>query len=133
MATIQGTGGNAAFPTGFNMKFNGWSATTNIETVDTTGFEDNGYRVRKPVILSMDGSATGTAEGGSSTPMPAALLAATADPDQAEGTITLTGETGNTYSFPAVITSVSHNRPHDGKYDITFSFESAGRITQTWA
>ena len=133
MATIQGTDGNVTLPSGFNIKANGWSADTVIETVDTSGFADNGYRTNEPTIISMTGAVTGTAEGGTSTPLPAALLAATADLTQTQGTITLTAETGNTYSFSATITNVSHNRPVDGKYDLTYSFISSGQITQTWA
>ena len=133
MATIQGSAGGATLPTGFNMKVNGWTGDLAIETTDTSGFGDNGYRVREPVIISMDGSITGAAEGGTSTPAPAALLAATADPTQAQGTLTLTAESGNTYSFTATISNINMNRPVDAHMDMTMSYVSSGQITQTWA
>jgi hypothetical protein len=132
MATIQGVGG-AATATGFNIKASGWSADTILETVDTSGFSDNGYRTREGTVVSMDGTITGTAEGASSVPIPAAVLAATADPTAAQVTVTLTGEAGNLYTFTAAVNNVNHNRAFDGKYDLTLSFQSNGAITQTWA
>ena len=132
--TIQGVGGNITMPTGFNSKYNRWQATANFSVVDTTGFSDSGYRTRALTIADISGSATGTAlfDDASTSPIAAAVLAATFAPLSAQGSITLTHTTGCTHSFTGVISSVGFDRPIDGKEDTAHTFESSGAITQTW-
>lgn len=132
MAVVVGTGG-AASATGYNIKASAWTADFDMGSVDTSGFSDNGYRVREGTVVSMDGTITGSAEGATSNPIPAAVLAATADPSAASVSVTLTAESGNTYSATCLINGVSMNRPFDGKMDMTFNYQSSGAITQTWA
>lgn len=133
-ATIQGVGGGVTLPTGFKSKFHTWEATLNLSTVDTTGFEDNGYRTREITIADITGTATGTAIKGDTglTPVPATLLASTLLPSAAKGSIVLTSDTSCTYSFTGVIADVKFTRPIDGKEDLTHSFQSTGAITQAW-
>lgn len=131
MATIQGPGG-AASMVGFNIKASAWVADLAFETVDTTGFGDDGYRVREATVASMDGTISGTAEN--SIPVPAAVLAAAFTPASLTATVTLTASSGNTYSFSGIANNVNFNRPTDGKMDMTLSFQSKGAITQsTWS
>lgn len=138
ITTIEGLGGTVSFPTGFNGKLSAWSATFTVETTETTGFADGGYRVLEPVKQYIDGSASGTAQydGASAAPVPASLMdgsgLALGDWSSVKGTVTLTATTGCTWAFSAVITSVAINRAADGKADITFNFQSRGPITQTW-
>lgn len=134
-STIQGVGGTVALVSGFYSKFHTWEATLNLSVVDTTGFEDNGYRTREITIADITGTATGTAIKGiaNSTPVVAALLAGTLAPTNAKGSMTLTSDTGCTHAFTAVIGDIKFTRPIDGKEDITHSFQSSGAITQVWA
>jgi len=136
-ATIQGIGGSVTFPTGFNFKAASWSGDYSIETVDTTGFDEAGFRTKEPVIMSMSGSVAGTAESGAVAPILSTLATGTTIAAStlaaAKATLTLTAFTGCTFAMTAVVTRVSMSRPADGKMDVTMDFESTGPITQTWA
>jgi hypothetical protein len=134
MATIQGTGGAVALVSGFNVKAETWSMDIAVEATDTTGLSDAGYRTREGTLVDSSGTVTGYLEGGSSTPVAAALVAATADPDSAKGTVTFTAEAGNTLSVSALITSVSISRPTSERATVNLTWvQAAGPITQTWA
>jgi hypothetical protein len=52
--------------------------------------------------------------------------------DAAPVAIVLTAQGGNTWSFSGVVSSVSYNRAVDGKLELSFDFESSGRVTQAW-
>lgn len=132
MATIAGTGGNVTIA-GYNAKMSAWSATLEIADAETTGFDDAGFRTFAPCIVSMRGSATGTCIYDVATSIPA--------PPVSTGTMTLPGavavvltaSSGNTYSFNAVVSNVSFDRPSDGKMGVTFDFESSGAVTCAWS
>ena len=134
MATIQGTGGSVVLPGGFNAKLNNWSAQITIESIDTTGFEDDGYRTREPVAVSLSGSASGAARFNveNATPANATLLGEAAGLGGAKGQVTLQAAQGCAYSFTAVMKRISLTRPVDGRCDVTFEFDATGPITQTW-
>jgi len=134
MSTIQGINGAYSGVTGFNAKMASWTANINIDNVETTGFSSNGYRDREPVIVHLDGNASGTGEfdASSTAPTPSALLAGTAAVSNAKGSMTLTATTGCTLAFTGVMQQVGLNRPNDGKLDVNHSFVSSGAITQTW-
>lgn len=134
MPTIQGTGGSVTLPGGFNAKLNTWSAQITVETVDTTGFEDNGYRTREPVLVTLTGSASGAARfsAENATPANATLLASSAGLGGAKGEVVLQAAPGCAYSFSAVMKRIALSRPVDGRCDVTFEFESTGPIVQTW-
>jgi len=136
---IAGLGGNLALPTGFNAKINSWSASHTVETVETTGFADGGFRTFDPTITSLTGSASGTAQYDAATTalLPAALadgsIMALGDLAGAIGTVTLTFVTGCTWSCTtANITGLSVDRASDGKANVTFNFQFSGPWTQTW-
>ena len=129
MATIQGTGGSVTIA-GYNGKMNSWSADLSIEDVETSGFTDAVFRTFEPVIVSLTGSATATGERDTATDAPAPTLSGLAS--AAPVAIVLTAQSGNTWSFSAVVSSVSYNRAVDGKLELTFNFESSGRVTQAW-
>jgi hypothetical protein len=134
MGTIQGTGGSVTMFTGFDAKLSAWSAQLEVTVVDTSGFTDNGWRTKAPCIVSMSGSATGTADD-TSTPVDADVMAATSVLADSKGTLVLIAASAATscqYSGTALITSVSLSRPVDGKCDITFNFKYTGTITQQW-
>ena len=135
--TIEGLGGSVTIA-GYNVKFASWSADYTMETVDTTGFDDGGFRTKAPVIASMTGSAAGTASEGAATtePIPGALATTAMTVGgmaAATAAVVLTGTTGCTFTFSAVVTRVSMSRPVDGKMDVTCDFESTGVIAEAWA
>jgi hypothetical protein len=138
MATIQGDGGSFTTLSGFNLKADGWAFDYKIETVDTSGFADGAFRTREPAVASGTFTVTGTAEGGSSTLVPAALAdgSGMAEGDlgsNAKGSFTLTAESGNTIGFTGVVTGVSVDRRFDGRMEYTLTGETTGAITQSWA
>jgi hypothetical protein len=134
MPTIQGSGGSVVLPGGFNAKLNNWTAQLIIETVDTTGFEDLGYRTREPVLVTLIGTASGAARFNieNATPASATLLGESAGLGGAKGDVTLQAAPGCTYSFAAVMHRITLTRPVDGRCDVTFDFQATGHITQTW-
>lgn len=128
--TIQGTGGSVTLPTGFTAKLDTWSANVEFKTADTTGFSDSGFQVVEPVLVSMTGSAGGTAthnDTNAPTPDPATLVSG----DPAE--IVLTAASGKTYTFNCVINKIDFQRPNADKMTVTFNFESDGGIAQAWS
>ena len=138
LQTIQGLNGDVTMPTGFNFKVTQWSGDWIVDVVDTTGFDDGGFRTKEPVMTQLNGSVTGTGEFGAATtaPIPANLVdgsaMSTGDLAEAKATITLLATTGCSYAFTAVMTRVSFTRPVDGKMDVSLDFESSGPITQVW-
>ncbi len=132
MADISGPGGSFTSITGFNAHFSGWSASLNVTTVETTGFAEVGNRTYAPTAIVMTGSADGTGIT-ASTPIAAGGIGATPSMSSYTGTITLQSASGNTQSFPAVVSLVAENRRHDGKLDYALNFVSSGPILQTWS
>jgi len=138
--TIHGIGGGATLPNALHVKVDGWSATYSNPSVDDTGFADGGFLSRSSAGgVSMDGTITGTGEFDASNmaPLPDAAADGSAmavgDLDTAfKISLTLTAQTGCTYAFTALVTSMAMDRPNVGKLSITATFESAGPITQTW-
>lgn len=131
MATIQGINGNVTVAN-FVCKLSVWSADLVFGVVDTSGFEDQGYRTRETTLCGMAGSASGTAII-DNAPIDNAILAAPMVPATLTAAVVLTGTAGCTYSFNAVISNVSMVRPYDGAMTVTFDFVSDGRITEAWA
>jgi len=133
-STIQGPGGSITMPSGCNAKLGAWTATPVIETVDTTGFEDNGNHTNEPVAQVWTGSAMGTGQSGNAGPIPQTGLGGTPDFTAYKGTVTLGAKsTTNTYSFAAVITAVPLDRVHNGKMNVMYNFISSGAITPVWS
>lgn len=130
MATIQGTGGNVTIA-GYNGKMVSWTANFNVETADTTGFTSSGFGEVEPVICSVEGSATAIAQYDATNTAPAPTLSGL--PSASPVAVVLTMQSGNTWSFSAVVSRVSMTRPVDGKMDLTFDFQSDGAVTQSWA
>lgn len=141
--TVQGTGGAVTTPTGFNAKFLSFTATLEVEEMDTTGFGDNGW-VNGEIIGA---KVTGTAIGVLSTliPVPALVLPTPAGIFGAasmEGTIKLTFQAATallptqdrSWEFSALITAIEVGRAEEGAGSSTYriTFESSGPVTQVW-
>ncbi len=138
MATIQGNGGDVAFPTGWNFKASGWSMTYTVGTEETTGFDDGGFESHEPVFINWSGSITGTLEydASNTAPIPGDLADGSAlavgDLANASGSATLTALTGCTYAGTIVVQSLPINRPTKGRGEVTLNFIGSGPLTQTW-
>lgn len=134
MADISGPGGNVTLFTGLTGHISAWSATVEMEDVETTGFAEVGNRTFDATTIMISGAAVGTGQNGSGTTtlLPSTATGATPAMSAWKGTITLTAATGCTFSFPALIKAVALNRPQNGKLDIAYTFKSDGAITQTW-
>jgi hypothetical protein len=131
---ITGPGGGVTQPTGCTGHIAAWSATVEMEDVETTGFAEVGNRTFDATTVMMSGAYVGTGQSaaGSTTLLPATALGATPAMSAWQGTLTLTATTGCTFSFNALIKAVALNRPQNGKLDIAYTFKSSGPITQTW-
>lgn len=137
---ITGPGGNATLPTGMSVHGSAWSATIELEDVETTGFVEVGNRTFDATTVMISGAIVGTGQGGGGT---ASQLVSTTGLGTAPsmtawtGTVVLTGGYGGTYSgtnsmnvsFNAVMKSVALNRPQNGKLDAAYTFKSSGPIT----
>ena len=128
------TAGSVSLVPEFVAKFNSWDVAMDGGTYDSSGFEDLGWGDSVNTVITFSGSASGIAkyDVATSTPILAAVMAATASPASCEGAITLTATTGCTYSFTGLISSVTFTRPYRGVLELSFSFTSKGQVTQTW-
>lgn len=142
MATdISGPGGSVTLPSGMNAHLAAWSATIELEDVETTGFVEVGNRTFDATTVMMSGAAVGTGQtgGGTASTLVSASALGTAPAMTAwKGAITLisTGGTVTTatagYSMTAaLIKAVALNRAQNGKLDVAYTFKSSGPITQT--
>lgn len=133
-ADISGPGGNVTLPTGFTGHISAWSATVELEDVETTGFAEVGNRTFDATTVMISGAAVGTGQfaSGTTTLLPSTGLGATPAMSAWKESMTLTAASGCTFVFPALIKAVALNRPQNGKLDIAYTFKSTGAIIQTW-
>lgn len=135
MSTIQGTTASVTMPTGFNIKANDISGELAIPEAEDTGFTDLGWASAQPAgSLRVTGTIGGFTQynTATTTPVPAALVAATADPSQAQGAMTLQFKTGCTLAFTANITSWGFGRNLTDAMSSSNPFGSVGAATLTW-
>jgi hypothetical protein len=142
---ISGPGGTVLLPSGIAMHVSAWSATVELEDVETTGFIEMGNRSFANTTVMVSGAAVGTVQGGSGTA--SALLMATSfgtAPAMTawSGTITLIGSGWNgvtttaggsswSMSFNANIKAVALNRAQNGKLDAAITFKSSVSAAQS--
>jgi hypothetical protein len=122
-------------PTGFNLKANAIDGTVEIPEADDTGFTDNGYGSAQPAgPVRCTGNVGGFTRFNttSTTPLPAALLASTLAPSNAQGSMTLQFTTGCTLAFTANITGWSFSRNLTDSMTSSYPFGSVGQLTLTW-
>jgi hypothetical protein len=135
LTQITGPGGSVTFLSGFNGKFNNWTATVTNPTVETTGFADNGSKTNKPGgPISMAGTITavGNFDAAATAPIPSAGIGTNPTFSSWEGSITLQAATGCTFAASVVANSVVMTRGNAGRFELSFSWESSGPITETW-
>lgn len=134
LTDISGPGGGVTLPTGCTGHIAAWSATVEMEDVETTGFAEVGNRTFDATTIMISGAFVGTGQqgSGSNTLLPSTATGSTPAMSAWKSTITLTAATGCTFAFPVLIKAVALNRPQNGKLDIAYTFKSTGAITQTW-
>ena len=126
--------------TGYNAKFNTWSASISRAVIDTTTFEDTGKR-RQLGLLDITGSASGhltsTASEGNDPgyEIMAAGAAATLDGVDIE-LISSTTSTACKIGFTGIITSMAPSVDVNGDQVMSYNFEVTGGatsgVTITW-
>lgn len=132
ITVIHGTGGAAAF-TGFNVKFNTWSATYGPKESDTTGFIDNGWMTQELTNGQMAGSVGGFVQFDAASTKPTVAAPTTGNWDAWKvASCVLTATTGCTYTFTATITNVRFTRTPGDAMAVTFDFKSHGAVTEAW-
>lgn len=105
-----------------------WSATAPMDTIETTGFSDS-FPTYRGGMVGMSGSASGTLLRGAAGTAPSAF-----DARRRDGlTLTLTADTGCTYSGTALLTDIEYGVEKRGEASVTFRFVFTGTITETWA
>tara|TARA_R100000995_G_scaffold81002_1_gene53407 strand:- start:1256 stop:1645 length:390 start_codon:yes stop_codon:yes gene_type:complete len=128
MARIVGNEGNVTFGT-HNITSNAWSMTISRVVNDVTAYGDKSTNVRGGVPTY-----TGSISGFMSDS--AAPNIGNASTDYFETgdtvTVTLTAQTGNTFSGTAVISGVSVSSSKTGDATISFDFTFTGDVTETW-
>jgi hypothetical protein len=118
---------------GFNGDIDAWSAATGVdeETWRTFG---SAWKKRANVAYEMTGQFTGTIQrdATATAPMPASTGGVVNDAAFEGVTLTLTADTGCTYSGPANITGLNLSRPAAGRMTGTWQFAFIGQPVQTW-
>ena len=138
MAMLTGLDGNFAFDSGFAIDINTWSADVTIETTDVSSFDAKGtgvnvgWRERIPVMGSLTATASGFLEHDADPAAADVLDGAAFDTAAMIGTLTLTAQSGDTWSCAAVLTGVSISVTVGSASTGSYSFESNGTITQAW-
>ena len=128
MADISGPGGSITLMTGASAHFAGWAANWVLTNVENTGFAEQGNRTFLVTAQNLSGTAIGTGDSSNSM-IPTGLMGTNPTFSSAQGTVTLIANSGKTMSFLANLTTISLNRPADGKMDTVHNFISSGPIT----
>ena len=133
---VGGTSGDVT-ASGFNGDIDAWSAQVQTNRATWRTFKSK-FRRSKNVTYWMSGQFSGTIQFNDTdtAPMPT-KSGGTIDVDSFEGVdLTLTAESGVTYTGKADITAVDINRPANDRMTGTWSFEFTGEENnepnQTW-
>jgi hypothetical protein len=135
MATdiVAGTSG-AVTASGFNVDLDGWSARIGAE--DTIAYRTfaSKWKSKKNTGYGGSGSFRGTIQYNASTTAPVpTVTGGVIDVDSFEGvSLTLTAESGCTYTGTANITVVDLQRSSGDRMIGTFNFEFDGAVSSTW-
>lgn len=128
---LTGTGGNVAM--GDHVcTFQSWRATLTVENLNTTAFQDGGWKDFEAIGAQIVGDAVGVIS--TTAFAPSAIFAATLGVAEFEETVTLTVASGKTLSFTAGITATELERAEEGQNSSVcrFRFASKGQVTLTW-
>jgi hypothetical protein len=127
---ISGCGGQFVGPNGFNCKFKEWTASVDIDTENTSGFDDGAYKSNTATAIGLTGSASGWLT--TATPVPDLETDCTVL-DQFVGAFVLTADTGKTYTFNGIMTKSAVQRAAQKAGTTNYNFVSNGVITIAWA
>lgn len=126
---IKGCGGDFEGPTGFTAKFKEWQGSFDVETEDTTGFQDGAWKNSTPNRVGFSGSASGFMVQASPVPTPLATDCTILD--QFVGTFVLTAETGATLTFTGIMTKSALGRAAQKAGTVNYNFEAQGPVVIT--
>lgn len=126
---ISGCGGQFSGPAGFNAKFKEWTASIDLDTENTSGFDDGAAKSFTPTAYGL----TGSASGWLTTAQPIPTLATDCTVlDQFVGAFVLTADTGKTLSFNGIMTKSSIQRAAQKAGTTNYNFVSNGNVTESW-
>jgi hypothetical protein len=126
MATlVQGFDGDVTLPSGWVIKVQGWSISTNQDVREVTGFSDSGYKDRIFGCFDWDCTVNGLAYSDSgSTPLVVT--------PGISGSIVLTASTGDTFSGVVLLSSQNTTRNTCEEMPVTLNFMGKGALQQLW-
>jgi hypothetical protein len=126
MATAVGYEGNVVMPSGHNFKPDMWQGSFGMALIDTTGFEDGGFRTAQGGLRSGAGSATGHVKYNAASTTPGTIAASRAG---ASATLTIT--TGCTVTGTMLVANVGHSVDVNGESRVSFDWAFTATITHT--
>lgn len=127
---ISGCGGLFEGPGGFNAKFKEWTASFDVDTENTSGFDDKAWKFNTAVAVGLSGSASGFLT--TATPVPDPLSAECAVLAQFVGTFSLVADSGKNFTFDGIMTKSSVQRAAQKAGMVNYSFVANGPVTVTW-
>lgn len=129
---VGGTTG-AFVASGFNCDIDGWASDVGVDEATWRTFASK-WKKRANVSYEMTGQFTGTIQydDANAAPMPDITGGGISDAGFEEVSLTLTAETGCTYSGTANIVGVNLQRSATDRMTGTFRFAFIGQPTQTW-
>jgi hypothetical protein len=127
-SVICGTSGNATIASR-GARLAAWTINLNHELNDATGFGGSGWRQNKTSLKSASGSASGFLTKGTSSDTPNFTALSSCSEGEA---ITLTADTGCTYTFTGNISNIAIGTSVAGLATVTFDFVSNGTVTEAW-
>lgn len=128
MALI-GITGNVTLPTGFHIGIKSATLHMSIVAVDVTTTADGGNQKMLGGLRRASGSVVGVPLGGAgNNPGFAAWPSTSTAYTSAAMTVTL--QTGDTYTFNAIVTNIRYSFTYAGAAVLTFDYVSDGAITE---
>lgn len=129
---ISGCGGQFEGPAGFNAKFKEWTGSFDIDTENTSGFDDKAWKFNTSVALGL----TGTASGFLTTATPVPDFSVDCDVlESVAGFFRLTAfeDTGLQFNFQGIMTKSSVQRAAQKAGMVNYNFVSNGPVTLIWS
>lgn len=127
---ISGCGGQFEGPAGFNAKFKEWNGSFDVDTENTSGFDDNAWKNNTAVAVGFSGSASGFLT--TANPVPDLETDCTVL-GQFIGSFTLTSDAGKIFTFTGIMTKSSVQRAAQKAGVVNYNFVAQGPVTVTWA
>jgi hypothetical protein len=125
---LSGFNGDVTLPSGHGGEAFAWTLNSTMNKKDVSRYGGNRFAQKRGGIIEITGTISVRMRMGAANTAPG-LTAPAAD----GSLLTLTAETGCTYSGTALFDGSINHSFTDPAIDMTYNFEFTGTVTETWA